>query len=160
MPAALGLPDTSDAKYGYEVLDPEQISWSRTDHCQYEEFEPFVGSKTDCFPRSGGTCFVIPPPGLTNANGETASEALVKFGQSGFEQRWTPEDVSLLDLAEAHGLTPPFACRSGGCGSCATRLKAGKVVCTTPPASDPGEDMALICSAVPARDTDQIELEL
>ena len=24
LPAALGLPDTSDAKYGYEVLDPEQ----------------------------------------------------------------------------------------------------------------------------------------
>lgn len=91
---------------------------------------------------------------------ETASEALVKFGQSGFEQRWTPEDGSLLDLAEAHGLTPPFACRSGSCGSCATRLNAGKVVYTTPPASDPGEDMALICSAVPARDTHQIELEL
>ena len=61
LPAALGLPDTSDAKYGYEVLDPEQISWSRTDHCQYEEHEPYVGSRTDCFPNSGGTCFVIPP---------------------------------------------------------------------------------------------------
>ena len=44
LPAALELPDTSDAKYGYEVLDPEQISWSRTDHCQYEEHEPFVGA--------------------------------------------------------------------------------------------------------------------
>ena len=76
LPAALGLPDTSDAKYGYEVLDPEQISWSRTDHCQYEEHEPYVGSRTDCFPNSGGTCFVIPPPGETNAHGETAAEAL------------------------------------------------------------------------------------
>ena len=35
LPASLALPDTSDAKYGYEVLQPSQITWSRTDHCQY-----------------------------------------------------------------------------------------------------------------------------
>ena len=41
-------------------------------------YEPFVGSRTDCFPGSGGTCFVVPPPGETNGNGETAEQALAE----------------------------------------------------------------------------------
>ena len=41
-------------------------------------YEPFVGSKTECFPRSQGTCFVVPPPGETNGNGETAEQALAE----------------------------------------------------------------------------------
>lgn len=101
-----------------------------------------------------------PDEGSVPAEIETAQETLVKFAESEFEQRWTPQDGSLLELAEAHGLTPPFACRSGSCGSCATRLMAGKVVYKTPPATDPGENTALICSALPAPGSDRIELEL
>ena len=37
LPAALVLPDTSDAKYGFELTGKDNSSWSRTDHCQYEE---------------------------------------------------------------------------------------------------------------------------
>ena len=37
LPEELVLPDTSDAKYGYELTGTDDSSWSRTDHCQYEE---------------------------------------------------------------------------------------------------------------------------
>ena len=37
LPEELVLPDTSDAKYGYELTGTDNSSWSRTDHCQYEE---------------------------------------------------------------------------------------------------------------------------
>lgn len=101
-----------------------------------------------------------PDDGTPAVQAETAAEALVKFSASGFAQRWTPEDGSLLELAEAHGLSPQFACRAGSCGSCATRLIAGQVVYKTPPAVDPGKDMALICSASPAEGSEVVELGL
>ena len=37
LPEELVLADTSDAKYGYELTGTDNSSWSRTDHCQYEE---------------------------------------------------------------------------------------------------------------------------
>ena len=37
LPEELVLPDTSDAKYGSELIGTDNSSWSRTDHCQYEE---------------------------------------------------------------------------------------------------------------------------
>jgi hypothetical protein len=74
----------------------------------------------------------------------------VAFMKSGKEARWTPEAGSLLDLAEARGLTPDFSCRSGSCGTCATRILAGKVTYAQAPQAAIGEDQALICCAVPA----------
>ncbi|CUH98608.1 FAD-binding oxidoreductase [Leisingera aquaemixtae] len=103
------------------------------------------------------------PSALTRAPalGDTVPEAdsaIVRFTKSGFEQPWTPADGTLLELAERHGLTPEFSCRAGTCGSCATRLAAGKVAYRTPPAAAPQDGDALICCAVPATDT--IELDL
>uniref|UniRef100_C5CLC5 Oxidoreductase FAD/NAD(P)-binding domain protein n=1 Tax=Variovorax paradoxus (strain S110) TaxID=543728 RepID=C5CLC5_VARPS len=46
----------------------------------------------------------------------------VVFTESGKEGRWTPEDGSLLNVAEALGLAPPFGCRGGSCGTCRTRV--------------------------------------
>lgn len=74
----------------------------------------------------------------------------VAFMKSGKEARWTPEAGSLLNLAEARGLTPEFGCRSGSCGTCATRILAGKVTYAQAPQADVGVDQALICCAVPA----------
>ena len=87
-----------------------------------------------------------------------AETAVVRFTKSGFEQPWTPADGTLLELAEGHGLTPEFSCRAGNCGSCATRLAAGKVAYRTPPSAVPEDGDALICCAVPATGT--IELDL
>ncbi|WP_027256279.1 pyridoxamine 5'-phosphate oxidase family protein [Leisingera aquimarina] len=84
--------------------------------------------------------------------------AIVRFTRSGFEQPWTPADGTLLELAENHGLTPEFSCRAGNCGSCSTRLGAGKVTYRSAPSAALAEGETLICCAVPASDT--IELDL
>ena len=79
-----------------------------------------------------------------------ASEAIVEFTDSGVEQAWSAKDGSLLDFAEAHGLTPEFGCRSGQCGACKTQLTSGEVSYLSEPSSplNPGE--VLLCCAVPA----------
>ena len=89
-----------------------------------------------------------------------ADMAVVKFEKSGFEQRWEKGDPTLLETAEAHGLTPEFSCRSGSCGSCAVRKLAGEVAYRTPVTADHAEDEVLICCAVPAEGSDEIVLDL
>lgn len=74
----------------------------------------------------------------------------VAFTSSGKEARWTPDAGFLLDLAEARGLSPPFGCRNGSCGTCRTRVLTGKVTYAHPPQAEVAEDEALICCALPA----------
>lgn len=86
----------------------------------------------------------------------------VAFTRSGKEARWEPGGISLLELAEARGLTPEFSCRSGSCGSCATRIIAGEVTYPERPQARVGPNEALICCAVPssAGGTDRLILDL
>jgi len=74
----------------------------------------------------------------------------VIFTKSAKEARWSPGDGSLLELAEARGLTPAYSCRAGSCGSCRTRLIEGKVAYVATPIADTDASSALICCAVPA----------
>lgn len=74
----------------------------------------------------------------------------VVFARSAKEARWQAGDGSLLELAEARGLTPEFSCRGGSCGTCKTRILAGQVSYTSPPAVAMGTDEILICCSVPA----------
>ena len=52
-------------------------------------------------------------------------EHKVTFKKSGFSVPWSGEQGTLLDLAEANGLRPPFACRAGTCQSCVTTVLSG-----------------------------------
>ena len=89
-----------------------------------------------------------------------AEEALVVFASNGAELRWTAADGTLLDLAEAHGFTPPVSCRSGRCGSCATRMTAGTVVTDPTAVAETAENEILLCSARPAEGSARITLDL
>lgn len=89
-----------------------------------------------------------------------ADAAVIRFVKSGFEQRWNRGDATLLETAEAHGLSAAYSCRRGVCGSCATRLVAGKVVYRTPPGAAIGNDDVLICCAVPAAGCETVALDL
>jgi uncharacterized protein len=89
-----------------------------------------------------------------------AREVLVHFAKSGFEQRWSQRVGTLLELAEAHGLTPAYSCRRGACGTCATRLLAGRVAYRTQPTASVKEGEVLICCAVPAEKSDELSLHL
>jgi ferredoxin-NADP reductase/predicted pyridoxine 5'-phosphate oxidase superfamily flavin-nucleotide-binding protein len=74
----------------------------------------------------------------------------VLFARSAKEARWTPGSGSLLELAEARGLSPEFSCRGGSCGTCKTKLVSGAVHYPVPPAELPAAGEVLICCAVPA----------
>jgi hypothetical protein len=74
----------------------------------------------------------------------------VVFNAAGARSKWQPGDASLLELAEASGLTPEFGCRVGACGACKTRLVAGRVAYIRETSAAHGDDEVLICSAVPA----------
>ncbi|WP_054900593.1 MULTISPECIES: pyridoxamine 5'-phosphate oxidase family protein [unclassified Pseudomonas] len=81
-----------------------------------------------------------------------ASEPVpVYFASSAKEARWAPASGTLLELAEARGLSPDFSCRGGSCGTCKTRLVSGQVHYPNPPAELPENGTVLICCAVPAR---------
>ena len=77
-------------------------------------------------------------------------QATVVFTRSGEAAEWTPERGTLLEFAEGKGLSPPFSCRAGHCGSCATRMTAGRVTYAEPTAWRPAEGEVLLCCAVPA----------
>lgn len=74
----------------------------------------------------------------------------VAFARSGKEARWDADAGTLLDLAEARGLTPEYSCRGGSCGTCAVKVLAGQVTYETRPSAKVDADQALICCAVPA----------
>ena len=74
----------------------------------------------------------------------------VAFAKSGKEARWDADAGTLLDLAEARGLTPEYSCRGGSCGTCAVKVLAGKVTYEVRPSAKVDADKALICCAVPA----------
>ncbi|MBA4284021.1 MAG: FAD-binding oxidoreductase [Xanthomonadaceae bacterium] len=78
----------------------------------------------------------------------------VSFLDSGKQARWTPDSGSLLELAEARGVDAPFSCRVGSCGSCATRIVAGRVALTRTPSFPVPAGQALLCCSVPAEAID------
>ena len=84
----------------------------------------------------------------------------VAFTASGKEARWSPASGSLLELAESRGLTPPFSCRTGNCGSCRAKIVEGAVTYHTAPSAEIGKGEALICSAVPAEGTARLILDI
>ncbi|WP_145002348.1 2Fe-2S iron-sulfur cluster-binding protein [Pseudomonas oryzihabitans] len=93
------------------------------------------------------------PPAATTA-------VPVRFAAARQEAQWTPAAGSLLELAEAQGLSPAFSCRAGHCGSCRTRVLAGAVTYEQEPAARVGAGEALLCCARPAEGTARLELEL
>ena len=62
--------------------------------------------------------------------------------------------MSILQLAEHHGLNPDYGCRSGACGTCEVNLVEGEV---DGPEGD-GERGILICSSVPVSREVVVEL--
>jgi uncharacterized protein len=87
--------------------------------------------------------------GVASAVPATVSIPVI-FTESAKEARWLPGGGTLLELAEARGLSPEFSCRSGSCGTCVTKLVKGSVAYRTRPEAAIGGGEVLICSAYPA----------
>lgn len=75
--------------------------------------------------------------------------ARVIFSISGRSASWTPADGTLLELAERHGIHPPWSCRQGACNACLTRLVQGEVEHPAELLLQPTGDEVLLCCARP-----------
>jgi len=95
----------------------------------------------------GASASSAEPPG---AAAEAAAEVEVRFQRSGRTLAWDGRDASLLDFAERHGIAVESGCRSGGCGSCETRLLEGAVHYEHAPDHDVAPGHCLLCVGRPA----------
>ena len=89
-------------------------------------------------------------PGAAEAPAAAAVEVEVRFQRTGRTLPWNGQDASLLDFAERHGIEVDSGCRSGGCGSCETRLLEGTVLYDHTPDHDPQPGHCLLCVGRPA----------
>jgi hypothetical protein len=76
----------------------------------------------------------------------------VRFNGSGRTLSWQGLDPNLLDFAERHGVVVESGCRSGGCGSCETRLVRGTVTYAHRPDHDVAPGHCLLCVGRPVSD--------
>ena len=83
---------------------------------------------------------------------ECCGEIEVTFSSSGIRARWNPSLESILDLAEAHGLSPNYSCRSGICHTCICAIESGEVEYVQEPLDHPEPGQVLICCAKPKND--------
>jgi ferredoxin-NADP reductase/ferredoxin len=90
-----------------------------------------------------------PEPSATSEAYE-AGMPTVCFMPSGKTSAWDPSCHSMLDFAEAEGFKPPFSCRAGLCGSCASRLIDGTVEYFEQPLDEPRDGEILLCCARPS----------
>ncbi|HEY4349790.1 MAG TPA: pyridoxamine 5'-phosphate oxidase family protein [Paraburkholderia sp.] len=116
-----------------------------------EAFGPSGLKRTHQGKVAGAAAEVATPSAPAAKHTPATGPTPVVFAKSGKEAQWNPASGSLLELAEAHGLSPAFSCRGGTCGSCRTRIVDGAVAYASPPDFPAAEQEALICCAVPAR---------
>ncbi|HRD98660.1 MAG TPA: 2Fe-2S iron-sulfur cluster-binding protein [Rubrivivax sp.] len=89
-------------------------------------------------------------PGASVLPPAAAQGVAIRFERAGRSLIWDGQDTSLLDFAERHGVAVDSGCRSGGCGSCQTRLLSGTVVYDQVPDHDVAAGHCLLCVGRPA----------
>lgn len=108
-------------------------------------FYEFFGPATVLEQVSAAPAPVAAPVSAAVASGA----ATVEFRKSGLTVAWDDAAGSLLDLAEAQGLSPDFSCRAGICSTCKSRLVEGEVAYFEDPLDEPGSGEVLLCCARP-----------
>ena len=93
-----------------------------------------------------GPSTLLPPRGDVAA--DPAAKFNVTFTRSNMEAVWTPASGTLLNLAEAAGISPTFGCRAGSCGLCRTALSEGRVGYVEP-IDEPETGYVYPCCAIP-----------
>lgn len=96
-------------------------------------------------------------PGAPETPVPIAAELEVRFQRSGRTLVWDGRDASLLEFAERHSIAVESGCRSGGCGTCETRLLEGTVQYDHPPDHDVAPGHCLLCVGRP---TSAVVLEI
>jgi ferredoxin-NADP reductase/phenylpropionate dioxygenase-like ring-hydroxylating dioxygenase large terminal subunit len=100
---------------------------------------------------TGAALRVEPKPDTAAPPGPAIEGSVaIRFAKSGVNAQWSRDKGSLLELAEAVGLAPAFGCRSGICGSCATRLDRGSVEYVEEALAAPAKGEVLLCCSIPS----------
>jgi MOSC domain-containing protein YiiM/ferredoxin-NADP reductase len=98
---------------------------------------------------SFGPSTLLPVRGALSA--DPAMSFTVSFARSRMETVWSPSSGTLLNLAEAAGVSPAFGCRAGSCGLCRTAISEGSVSYIEP-IDEPDAGYVLPCCAIPQTD--------
>ncbi|HJU17106.1 MAG TPA: SRPBCC family protein [Stellaceae bacterium] len=100
---------------------------------------------------TGAALRVEPAPTAQAAVGARIDGTVaVRFARSAITAEWSRDKGTLLELAEAQGLSPAFGCRSGICGTCATRITGGAVEYIEEPLAPRAEGQVLLCCSIPS----------
>lgn len=92
------------------------------------------------------------PPAIQHAEADASSTddgIVVTFARSGKQIPWQASAGSLLDFAEANGISVNSGCRAGGCGCCQTTIRQGEVAYRQLPDFDPEPGSCLLCVCTP-----------
>lgn len=120
-----------------QSLVPAMAEWGVPhEDLHFEAFGP--ASVTLPFDRTG-TAAAVP-----------SAPVEIRFNRSGRTLVWDGQDANLLEFAERHGVAVDSGCRSGGCGSCETRLASGTVHYASPPDHDLAPGHCLMCVGRPS----------
>ena len=111
----------------------------RRERIRYESFGSGTALKPEARPE-------LPPRTAQRIAGSIP----VCFAKSDIAAAWSPDKGTLLELAESAGLAPLFGCRSGICGTCATRITSGTVDYIEEPIASRAKGEVLICCSIPA----------
>jgi len=123
-----------------ESLIPALEDWGVPDsHIHFEAFGPASIKR-----RKAVTNAISSPAGEM-----PTADIVVNFARSGKLVAWQAGAGSLLDLAEASGISVASGCRAGGCGSCQTTIRAGEVAYAHAPDFDPEPGSCLLCVCTP-----------
>ena len=83
--------------------------------------------------------------------GDPLAAFKIAFTRSHMEVVWTPASGTLLNLAEAAGVSPVFGCRAGSCGLCRIAISEGSVSYVEP-IDEPEAGYVLPCCTIPQSD--------
>jgi ferredoxin-NADP reductase/MOSC domain-containing protein YiiM/ferredoxin len=84
--------------------------------------------------------------------GQPGTGPTIEFARSNLAVPWSPDYISLLELAEACDVPVRWSCRTGVCHNCETTLIAGDLEYSPDPVEPPTDGSALICCSQPRDD--------
>jgi glycine betaine catabolism B len=126
------------------------------------QFESFVSparaaSRAAAAEDAVGTLAAVPEP-PENESTAVQGAATVTFARSG-KSAPMPAGKTVLEAAEDLGVNINYDCRSGICGTCKTKLLAGRVTMATQDALDPLDRANNVILSCQARCIDQVVVE-
>jgi ferredoxin-NADP reductase len=86
------------------------------------------------------------------AGAATAAGPKVVFSRSGKTVTWETSAGSLLEFAQANGISISAGCCAGNCGTCETAIRSGTVSYLKEPGWKPQTGTCLVCVATPSAD--------